>query len=258
MQTSKRNGFTLIEMLFVVAILGVLTTIGISYIQKQNEQLKIHKTAAQMQQILQSAANYYVDNGIWPPQPINKNTLPPGFKPYLPYNLYQMLNPWGYPYQYTYISIPNSKKTKLELTTKTSNYAAAKQLSDLLASTMPIKKTPPFITKTQIVPPKLLTTKGEKYKLGGIGNNLNNNETATAICPGTKKVTFFVTPNNLNMQPYGQLTSNVCLFHSIDKFSINCTPITKSGELTTCPINITLNNGTLQASYVALCGDVSS
>lgn len=63
---SKSIGFTLIELIFVVAIIGVVITLGISYTSKLSERTKEKAAALQIQQILQAGMSYYVDYGKWP------------------------------------------------------------------------------------------------------------------------------------------------------------------------------------------------
>lgn len=61
-----RYGFTLLEMLLVLAIIGVLAVMGVNYLQQRTMALRVDKTAADMQQILAAALAYYVANGKWP------------------------------------------------------------------------------------------------------------------------------------------------------------------------------------------------
>jgi prepilin-type N-terminal cleavage/methylation domain-containing protein len=60
------KGVTLLELLLVMVIVGAMMAMGIGYIQQQTESLRIDKTAAQMQQILNAGLAYYVNNGAWP------------------------------------------------------------------------------------------------------------------------------------------------------------------------------------------------
>lgn len=66
MQRKCNKGFTLVEMLLVLVIVSSFIYMGMQYFQLRTQQLKIDKTAAQMQQILNAALSYYVANGAWP------------------------------------------------------------------------------------------------------------------------------------------------------------------------------------------------
>ncbi len=94
------SGFTLIELLFIVAIIGVILSLTINSYQQRTNNLKVEKTALQMQAILQAGVTYFNDNGCWPSQPTD-NTCPknaPDFNDYLPVG--NNINPWGNPYIY--------------------------------------------------------------------------------------------------------------------------------------------------------------
>lgn len=62
----KTRGFTLLEMMLVLGIIGGIMTIAINYGIRQMAQQKRDKTAIQMQQILNAALAYYTSNGAWP------------------------------------------------------------------------------------------------------------------------------------------------------------------------------------------------
>lgn len=62
----KMSGFSLIEMLLVLVIVGVLIlTVG-NYMQLRMDQMKTDKASIQMQQILNAGLAYYVNVGSWP------------------------------------------------------------------------------------------------------------------------------------------------------------------------------------------------
>jgi prepilin-type N-terminal cleavage/methylation domain-containing protein len=90
---SKVLGFTLIEILFVITILGVMATLGLTLLQQNTVKTKIDKTALQMQQIFQAGLQYYSDQkSTWPdanlPSPTYQNYCSlsplPKFCNYLP------------------------------------------------------------------------------------------------------------------------------------------------------------------------------
>jgi prepilin-type N-terminal cleavage/methylation domain-containing protein len=63
----KYSGFTLLELMLVLALVAVLTVAGLAAYQIQQRNFKIDKTALQMQQWLQAGMAFYVDCNQWPP-----------------------------------------------------------------------------------------------------------------------------------------------------------------------------------------------
>lgn len=103
----KILAYTLLELLLVILIIAVLSVLGIAYYQQQTLSSKIDKTSLQMQQILQAASAYYVDNNCWPNSSQNNNCAQcnanaPNFVSYLPAGI--STNPFGSgsANQYTY------------------------------------------------------------------------------------------------------------------------------------------------------------
>ncbi|MDR3490510.1 MAG: type II secretion system protein [Gammaproteobacteria bacterium] len=62
----KLNGFTLLEMLLVLVIMSAVLMMIVNYGTQRMAQFKRDKTALQMQQIINAAMNYYINNGKWP------------------------------------------------------------------------------------------------------------------------------------------------------------------------------------------------
>lgn len=60
------SGVTLVEILLVMVIVSAIVYMGIGYVQQRALNLRIDRTAAQMQQILNAAMVYYVNHGEWP------------------------------------------------------------------------------------------------------------------------------------------------------------------------------------------------
>lgn len=65
MQHSK--GFTLVEILLVMVIIGGLMIVGAGYVQQRTESLRVDRASGQMQQILNAGMSYYIANtNTWP------------------------------------------------------------------------------------------------------------------------------------------------------------------------------------------------
>lgn len=90
-------GFTLIELLLIIAILSTILTLFISSYQQRTTNLKVQKTALQMQEILQAANVFYQANQNWPTRDdtnFKNNYLPVGLQN----------NPWGTSYSYVFVN----------------------------------------------------------------------------------------------------------------------------------------------------------
>ena len=87
-----RSGFTLIEMLLVMAVISMVLVLGIGYMQQQTQTLRVEKTSLQMQQILNAGLAYYVVYGKWPADVATLQS-----NDFLPKNI-TLRNPWGQPY----------------------------------------------------------------------------------------------------------------------------------------------------------------
>lgn len=62
----KRNGFSLLEMLMVVGIILILTTIAIPKFTSATKNAKVAKIKADLHIISNAAAMYEIDNGTYP------------------------------------------------------------------------------------------------------------------------------------------------------------------------------------------------
>ncbi len=63
----KNRGFTLIEMLLVITVIAIIASMGIMLLHKNAEDAGINKAAMEVQNILQAAISYNVNNnGSWP------------------------------------------------------------------------------------------------------------------------------------------------------------------------------------------------
>ncbi|MDA8561625.1 type II secretion system major pseudopilin GspG [Gammaproteobacteria bacterium] len=106
--TKKINGFTLIEIMVVVVILGILAAFVVPKIMSRPEQARMVKVKQDILAIQSALDLYKLDNGLYPSTDqsldalVNKPTIDP-----MPYNwksdgyLQQMpKDPWGRAYQY--------------------------------------------------------------------------------------------------------------------------------------------------------------
>lgn len=118
MKTRIRHaGFTLIEVMVVVAILGILATIVMTNVIGKDEQARVTTTQASLKAIANALDLYKLDNHKYPTtdeglnalvqKPASAKTFPQGgYLPRLPED------PWGNPFQYVY---PGSEGRRFDL-----------------------------------------------------------------------------------------------------------------------------------------------
>ncbi len=71
----QHNGYTLIELLLVIAVLSVMASLAILTVRKNTDNRRIDQAALEMQHVLEAALAYRVDQDSWPPA---NNTLANG------------------------------------------------------------------------------------------------------------------------------------------------------------------------------------
>ncbi|HEY4128387.1 MAG TPA: type II secretion system major pseudopilin GspG [Gammaproteobacteria bacterium] len=107
MQTLKRqSGFTLIEVMVVVVILGILAAVIVPKVIDKPDEARLVKVKADIQEIQSTLEVYKLDNYVYPTtdqglqalvQKPSSDPSPPHWKQYLD----QLpMDPWGHPYQY--------------------------------------------------------------------------------------------------------------------------------------------------------------
>lgn len=88
----KPKGFTLLEMMLVMAIMGTVMAMVIGFINQRTQQMRDDKTTAQLQQVLNAGLAYYVGNSAWPAAGLASTLVPT----YLTGNFANNL--WGNPF----------------------------------------------------------------------------------------------------------------------------------------------------------------
>ena len=98
------TGFTLVELMLVVIIIGVLVAMVAPRLAGRSEQAKIAAARADIEANLSSALDLYeIDNGVYPERLEDLMVKPsnaPNWKG--PYLKRKPVDPWGNPYMYKY------------------------------------------------------------------------------------------------------------------------------------------------------------
>ena len=107
MRSERHVGFTLVEVMVVVVILGILAVLIVPRVIGRTEEARAAAAKHDIATIMQSLKLYHLDNGRYPTNEQGLQALvsrpqsqpaPPNWKPYLD----KLPNdPWGNPYQYT-------------------------------------------------------------------------------------------------------------------------------------------------------------
>jgi prepilin-type N-terminal cleavage/methylation domain-containing protein len=181
MKLRKVLGFTLIEMMLVLAIIAMIIVLLLRYTEQQASQTRMNRAILQIQQILNAGLAYYVGSGTgtWPNQ---LSDLQPGYLPAT-----TIINPWGQSYVVTKEATNGTLFYVYTKITSTSDNTAG-AVAATIAGKLPLAYTSskdPDTTTTPITPPASgndcaldATTCWVVSSVNIPGQNLNN---ATAI-----------------------------------------------------------------------------
>ena len=105
----RKKGFTLLELMIVVVILGLLSTFIVPKILNHPEKVKRQKAAIEISNIIRALNMFYSDTGRYPTTAEGLGILmenPGDIKNYDPEGyLDKITDPWGNPYVYIYPGI---------------------------------------------------------------------------------------------------------------------------------------------------------
>jgi len=96
---AARRGFSLLEVLVVVAIIVMLAGLGGYYVVQQYEDAKVSTAKIQASTLSEKAETYKVNNGDYPPSlDALAQPQPNGGSPLVPPD--KLRDPWGRPFQF--------------------------------------------------------------------------------------------------------------------------------------------------------------
>jgi general secretion pathway protein G len=102
----RQRGFTLIELMVVLVIMGVLAALIVPNIIGRTDEARVTAAKTDIATIMQALKLYKLDNGMYPTQQqglqalVVKPTTPPIPANWKPYLEKLPTDPWGHPYQY--------------------------------------------------------------------------------------------------------------------------------------------------------------
>lgn len=103
-RSSRASGFTLLEMLAVIVLIGIIGAVVVTQVGKNVDKGKYGAGKAQLMTLSQKIENYSLDNGA-PPQQLENLAVKPANAtnwqgPYAKAS--ELKDPWGHPFGYQY------------------------------------------------------------------------------------------------------------------------------------------------------------
>ncbi len=158
-----QHGFTLVEMLLVLSIMGAMLIGSIKYSKQKTMAISVDRTSMQMQQILNAGLSYYVNNAKWP---ADLATLQPTYIPST------IISPFGTTYTVDGTTNPSIFTVQ---TTLPAALSGASQIAQIIAGKLPYGQTS-TATGPALPPPAPPPTASAvvKASVNIPGQNLNN------------------------------------------------------------------------------------
>lgn len=139
----RLNGFTLLEMLLVMAIIAAIILGITTYSEQRMAQVRQDRAVLQIQQILNAGLAYYLNNTNWPTSLANDlqgdgtSTNPGGYLPG-PSSAVTIVNPWGGGYVIGHSTSTSAPNALFAVCTSISAGAATPAIAQILAGRLPM------------------------------------------------------------------------------------------------------------------------
>ncbi len=113
---SNKKGFTLVEIMVVVTIIGLLASIAIPSFQQSRKSSIAAKTASDFKRFADQFNLYALEKGTWPDDGY-PTTIPAGMEEYLADSVWQKVTPLGGHWDYDYSAFGFTSGVSIDSTT---------------------------------------------------------------------------------------------------------------------------------------------